>query len=525
MAQKDTRIDCTMIETKKETIRKTSSTRIRDVFEENESRLSFDDSNMLTAIAKRRTLFCLGAAQAIDHADAAIFPAVMKALEEDLNISPSTLGSLAIGQSMCGAISAPVWGILTDNGNRIRLLTTAMLMWAAATFVLALSSNYWTIFIMRAANGVALTSLNPLTSSLTSDLFPSASRGAAFGTLMAVASVGHMLGSTFSVSISRVTFLDKIRGWRIAFLTISFFSVFGAWLIDRFALDPPRGGCEGKIVVASRFDVEGPLRKRSAHIRNRTTSEFQKCVRVAREIFSTRTFLVIVFQGIWGSIPWSAFRFITMWLQYNGLSDRTAALVSGAFTIGHMIGAFVGGRIGDWAARLSPNHGRIFVAQFSDFFRLPLILCLFRVLPAYEMGPAWYASILFLTGLLAPWVSIAANQPILSELVDPNMRGQIFAYQRLVEKVFASILGAPLVGYLSENVYGYVKRDAAQSAARIVENEMIVDRVNANALSKSMETITLVCWGTCFFLYGFVHLTYPGDRVRRNKASTSTRQC
>lgn len=209
----------------------------------------------------------------------------------------------------------------------------------------------------------------------------------------------------------------------------------------------------------------------------------------------------------------SRFAHLGRWLQYLEFSDTQAAMVGMFFTIGHMLGGVVGGVVGDRMARASPNHGRIYTAQFSDFLRLPLIFILFKVLPERESGAGAYAIILFLIGLLAPWVSIASNRPILCELVSPRLRGQVFAYQRLIEQFAAATMGAPLVGWLSENVFGYEVFHSASVGEDISER----NRANASALGASMLYITLVCWGMCFFLYGLIHFTYPRDRDRASR--------
>lgn len=462
---------------------------------------AFKSSHLLTEKDKWRTLFCLGLAQALDHADSALMPSVLRALEEDLRISPSTLGLFAFAQSICGAISAPFWGRVADTKNRISALGGSMCAWAFAIFVISFSSSLTTIMIARAMNGVALTCLNPLTASLTADLFVTNLRGRAFGMLTAIASIGHILGSVLSTAISR-EIIFGVRGWRVAFFIVAVLSALGAKFISIFASDPPRGCADG-VNISGRKTVTSPKRCPEKAI---------SWTDAIRTIFGIRTFFVITFQGVWGSIPWNAFQFITMWLQYSGFPDRSAAFITTGFTLGHLFGACAGGVIGDWAARRYPNHGRVFVAQFSDLVRLPLIVILFRVLPAYDCGALSYGSVLFMTGFFSPWVSIAANRPILCELVSPNLRGQIFAYQRLIEQISASMLGAPLVGWLSEHAFGYVKL-APGAAIDSTRNE-----TNAHALAMSMECITLVCWGACFVLYGLVHFTYPGDRERANAA-------
>lgn len=70
-------------------------------------------------------------------------------------------------------------------------------------------------------------------------------------------------------------------------------------------------------------------------------------------------------QGIVGTMPWNAIAFLTLWLQLLGFSDWQASVLSAAFYGASSAGAFLGGYVGDRAARCAPNSGRITTAQFS----------------------------------------------------------------------------------------------------------------------------------------------------------------
>lgn len=70
-------------------------------------------------------------------------------------------------------------------------------------------------------------------------------------------------------------------------------------------------------------------------------------------------------QGIVGTMPWNAIAFLTLWLQLLGFSDWHASVLSAAFYGASSAGAFLGGYVGDRAARAAPNAGRITTAQIS----------------------------------------------------------------------------------------------------------------------------------------------------------------
>ena len=77
-----------------------------------------------------------------------------------------------------------------------------------------------------------------------------------------------------------------------------------------------------------------------------------------RLIFSRRTFILMVLQGVFGEMPWVAFgTFGTLYLQYIGFSDSAVAAMIAIRTVGGGLGTLLGGWLGDRAHRASPDHG------------------------------------------------------------------------------------------------------------------------------------------------------------------------
>ena len=82
-------------------------------------------------------------------------------------------------------------------------------------------------------------------------------------------------------------------------------------------------------------------------------------------VLSTKTFLLIMAQGFFGSIPWNAFAFMVlnshtfreltalkvMWFQYLGFSDFQASFLYSGIAAGSMLGGILGGVLGDVAAQ------------------------------------------------------------------------------------------------------------------------------------------------------------------------------
>ena len=78
-----------------------------------------------------------------------------------------------------------------------------------------------------------------------------------------------------------------------------------------------------------------------------------------------------------------------------------AANIILAFNIGTACGGAIGGVVVDWATKINPDHGRIYAAQFSVGFGIPITFLLFFVYPQGEM-PALYILTMFIMGRPKP---------------------------------------------------------------------------------------------------------------------------
>jgi len=219
-----------------------------------------------------------------------------------------------------------------------------------------------------------------------------------------------------------------------------------------------------------------------------------------------KTWLLICLQGIFGSMPYSTFGFLTLWLQYIGFSDATSGMIVSMKPLGGMCGTLVGGMVGDWSAIWSPDHGRIIVAQVADALRVPVLLVLLLALPSANSGAAGYMVTLACLGFLMPFPSMACSRPVFTEVVRPDIRGSIIAYQTLVEASLGSIV-ALTAGRLATVVFSYkTSRDDIAS----MPDEIRLS--NAAALGRALLVTTTIPWTICTILYGLVHFTYKHDR-------------
>ena len=117
-----------------------------------------------------------------------------------------------------------------------------------------------------------------------------------------------------------------------------------------------------------------------------------------------------------------------------------------------------------------------------------------------EKSFAYYAVFLVLMGLTATWCCVGVNWPILSEIVDPQSRSGIMAWESAMEGAISSFLGNAAVGFLAQNLFGFNLADESEAEK------------NAHALGKALTLTSVFPWLLCLFCYIFLHWAFPYDR-------------
>jgi len=427
------------------------------------------------------TMTLLVVVATLDGADFQLLPASFRALESDLGFGLRDLSLLAVGQGVAQGISGPFWGNLADNGvSRRYLIFYGMLSWAILTALLASITHFQTILILRILNGCALGLLTPLAQSLVADLSQKAERGYNFGWIeFGNRTLGQVIGIIFVTSVSEKR-IWGMAGWRFAYCTIAFFSLLLAPVVLTLLSDPPR-----------RYKPE------SIGLMNEV-----KCF---CGYLTIPTFRAIALQGIFGTIPAAALAFGTMYLQYCGLPDATAAICFAMYPVGSGFGCLLGGSIGDRMAIWSPQHGRALTAEASVSLGMPIIVLIFLAVPRTPLAPIFGA--LFLTlGLVASWCPTGCNKPVFLDVVPGDHQASVMSWEKAIETTSGQLMGPSIVSNLALMVFGY------QSAAESVSYMSAEQRMNnASSLGKALVAATLVPWAICLMCYVRLHWTYQID--------------
>ncbi|KAK0607396.1 hypothetical protein LWI29_014259 [Acer saccharum] len=454
------------------------------------------------------TLVLVNLAGIMERADESLLPGVYKEVGAALHTDPTGLGSLTLFRSIIQSLCYPLAVYLAVHHNRARVIAIGAFLWAAATFLVAISTTFFQVAVARGLNGIGLAIVIPAIQSLVADSTDDTNRGTAFGWLQLTSNFGSIIGGLCSTLIASTSFMG-IPGWRIAFHLVAIVSVIVGILVHVFAND-------------SRSDVYFPhssdggdrggdadCRADDQTQRKSFLMEIKDLIREAKMVMKIPSFQIIVVQGISGSFPWSALSFATMWLELIGFSHKLTAFLMTLFTIGGSLGSLFGGKMGDVLAKRLPNSGRIILSQISSGSAIPLAAILLLVLPDDPSTAFLHGLILFIMGFWISWNGSATNNPIFAEIVPQKSRTSIYALDRSFETVLSSF-APPVVGVLAQHVFGY--KPAPKGASDSVEIE--TDRENAASLAKALYTAISIPMAICCFIYSFLYSTYPRDRER-----------
>ncbi|XP_061345081.1 uncharacterized protein LOC133290931 isoform X2 [Gastrolobium bilobum] len=365
------------------------------------------------------TLVLVNLAAIMERADESLLPGVYKEVGEALNADPTALGSLTLFRSLVQSLCYPLAAYLATRHDRTHVIALGAFLWAAATFLVAISSTFLQVAISRGLNGIGLAMVTPAILSLVADSTIDSNRGMAFGWLALTGQFGSIIGGLFSVLIASTSFAG-IPGWRIAFHLVALISVIVGILVRLFANDPHFSKSD------ERASYQNPNKS--------FYSEMKDLMKEAKSVMRIPSFQIIVAQGVSGSFPWSALSFTTLWLELIGFSHVKTALLWTLFVLATSFGALFGGWMGDILSQRLPNSGRIMLSQISSGSAVPLAAILLLALPDDPSTAFMHGLVLFIMGLCISWNGAATNNPIFAEIVPEKSRTAIYALDRSFEE-------------------------------------------------------------------------------------------
>eukprot|EP00931_Biecheleriopsis_adriatica_P075362 TRINITY_DN49243_c0_g1_i1.p1 TRINITY_DN49243_c0_g1~~TRINITY_DN49243_c0_g1_i1.p1 ORF type:complete len:510 (+),score=63.08 TRINITY_DN49243_c0_g1_i1:36-1532(+) len=458
----------------------------------------------------KQLMLFLGLVSALEGADAMLLPASFEALQLDLGFAPLDLGSMSLAQAFMLSLAAPLWGIVADREMlpRRSILAVGAVGWGVITLLLASVSSRNTMILLRVANGSMLACLGPVTQGIIADVTMETQRGQVLGKLGLMTLGGNVFAALLTTPLSTQDVLG-VQGWRVAFAVVGLVSLTVGALIHVMMEEPTKERWDGIDYLQDQsVRSKTPCSiERGSSISSIGSAVGEEAVRL-RDYLRMPSFLVIVLQGCFGGMPWNALGFSTMYFQQAGFGDIHSSILSALAMGSGGVGNLIGGYVGDSFASRWPNHGRALAAQISVASGIPCVLLLYWLIPPNPAYFPYFASIVILLGLTSSWCSAGVNRPLLSEIVSPSGRSVIMAWDTALEGSMAALLGAPAVGVLSQEVFGFKLGATHQAMSLSAGTEP-----NTRALGMALVVSTTFPWIVCLLLYSLLHWSYPRDRA------------
>ncbi|KAL4012959.1 hypothetical protein IC575_025107 [Cucumis melo] len=452
------------------------------------------------------SLILINLAAIMERADENLLPSVYKEVSETFNASPSDLGYLTFIRNFVQGLCSPLAGILVLSYDRPKVLAMGTFCWALSTAAVGICLEFKQVAFWRAVNGFGLAIVIPALQSFIADSYMDGVRGMGFGLLSLIGSLGGIGGGVLATVMAGQQYFG-VEGWRCAFILMATLSAIIGILVYMFVVDP-RKTINHIQESSDRYQRRDNLIDRT--LPNSSSIWFESWTAM-KAVMKVHTFQIIVLQGIVGSLPWTAMVFFTMWFELIGFSHNGTAVLLSLFAVGCALGCLLGGLIADRLSKIYPHSGRIMCAQFSASMGIPFSLLLLRLIPQSVDSLLIFGVTLFLMGLTISWNGTAVNAPIFAEVVPIKHRTMIYAFDRAFEGSFSSF-AAPLVGILSEKMFGY---DDTAGASLL----------KALALSKGLLTMMTVPFGICCLcytpLYKYFRLDRENARMQGSKGSKS----
>ncbi|MEO0981295.1 MAG: MFS transporter [Pseudomonadota bacterium] len=268
----------------------------------------------------------------LNFLDRQIIAILAEPVKRDLQLSDTQVGLMS-GLSFAlfyTTLGVPI-ALLADRWHRSRIIAISIAVWSAMTIFCGLAANFLQLFLARIGVGIGEAGSGPASHSLIADLFPPERRASAFGVYGMAVPIGAF------IAYAGGGWLVETVGWRVAFFVAGAPGVAIAalvWLTVResrsvvplrevFAPDPSRPSLREALPALSGKAAYWNLVAAGALVQ----------------------FVAYGFASFYGGF------FVRIHgMGYAELGWKLGLMVglSGAF------GAWIGGRVGDRLARLSP---------------------------------------------------------------------------------------------------------------------------------------------------------------------------
>jgi MFS family permease len=183
------------------------------------------------------SLILINLASIMERADENLLPAVYKEVSAAFDAGPTDLGYLTFIMNFLKSIASPLAGVLALQYDRPTVLAIGTVFWAISTGAVGVSQYFQQVAFWRGVNGVGLAIVIPSLQSFIADSYKDGTRGAGFGLLALIGSIGGIGGSILATVMAGRDYWG-LPGWRFAFIVVAFASLLIGLLVYFYTVDP-----------------------------------------------------------------------------------------------------------------------------------------------------------------------------------------------------------------------------------------------------------------------------------------------
>ncbi len=383
--------------------------------------MTLTDSDKLTSRSAYFIFVLLFLLYMFDYIDRLVVVSLFPYIKKDWGLSDAQLGLLISAVYWSILIFTLPLSILVDRWSRKKSIGLMSIIWSLGTIACAFTRNFSQLFMARSVIGLGEAAYAPGGSALISALFPENRRARMLGIWNAAIPLGGAIGVVLG------GFIAQRYGWRHAFGLVA----LPGMLIGLIFF----GVRDYKTVELAK--VSGPLAETAAR-----RMSFKEIVAE----FAQKPSLIFNNFGMAANV------FVTTslltWLptyfhRLDDLDMTRAGLKGSAIMLMAFIGAPLGGMLADLRYE-KRKDSRMLFAFLSSLVTGGLLFIAF----AWLRGSGQYI-VLLLSGVAAVGF-VSAAVAVTQDLVHPGLRAVSLSLNVIVQHIFGSAVGPPVIGALSD---------------------------------------------------------------------------
>ncbi|KAK1441671.1 multiplied multi-transmembrane transporter-like protein [Babesia gibsoni] len=434
----------------------------------------------------------------MDAIDMEILPICMRAFEVSFGCSPATLSVVGAAEQGALLLMSPLWGYLLTIIKPYQVESAAMLVCGMMCIILGTTTNYRMLVLATLIHGATLGCTGPTHQKIITSSVKKEERDTWYGIYTGVYYLGAMASSILASRLSLRNVLGQY-GWRLYYCVVGYMWLAAA-VPTYFWMQPDNKS------QSSGGDSSGQSG-------GNNKNDFWKSI---GDLFKKPSYYFMI-SLIYVSESCELFMgYIVIYLQYCGVRNQMAGFAISVVHMGNMIAGFIGGYAIQKIHCASKDYGKLLTGIGLIAIRLFAITLLLRK-PFQGGDMRWYHYMCLALFGFAQLNRTSIDRTMLSDFVKEDDAAIALSLCRVIAGIPSNFTFPPLIGYLAERAFGYIKTDA------LVEDMDAFTKVtNATALSKSL---LYIMGGSCLAnmaLYGGMMFTYSKDVAKKEAKERGT---